>query len=100
MILSDFDNTAVGTELGDIGRLRQIAAKFCPEEIREEVKPIVPDGIDELNLSDLEKGFLDLINGGSGFPSVDYSSAWNDQQQVPDDTDTILATKTNWTNSI
>lgn len=96
MIPSQSDNTLIGTELGDIGRLRQIAAKFCPEEIREEIKTLVPDGIDELNLSDLEKGFLDLINGGSGFPSVDYSSASNDQQQVPDDTDTILATKTNW----
>ena len=50
MIPSQSDNTLIGTELGDIGRLRQIAAKFCPEEIREEVKPLVPDGIDELNL--------------------------------------------------
>ncbi len=70
MIPIEFDNTLVGTELGDIGRLRQIASKFCPEEIRQEVRPFIPEETDELNLEDLEKGFRRLLEGGDGFPDV------------------------------
>ena len=67
MIASEFDNTFVGTELGDIGRLRQIAQKFCPDEIRQEVQPLIPPGTDELNFADLERGFMQLLSGGSGY---------------------------------
>lgn len=70
MIPSIFDNTLVGTELGDIGRLRQIASKFCPEEVKQEVRPFLPEETDELNLQDLEEGFQRLLNGGDGFPSL------------------------------
>lgn len=70
MITTGFDDTFAGSELGDIGRLRQIASKFCPEEIRSEVQPLVPPGIDELNLTELEAGFRQLLQGGSGFPDV------------------------------
>lgn len=70
MIPTEFDNTLVGTELGDIGRLRQIASRFCPEEIRQEVQPFVPAGTDELNLTELEEGFRRLLAGGDGFPAL------------------------------
>ncbi len=70
MLPSELDNTLVGSELGDVGRLRQIAAKFCPEEIQQQTRQIVPDEVDALNFSDLEAQFLELIRGGSGFPSV------------------------------
>ncbi len=68
--MTSLDNTIVGTELGDVGRLRQIASKFCPEEIKKDVQPNIPDGFDELNLTDLEAGFRELLSGGSGFPAV------------------------------
>ncbi len=70
MIPTEFDNTLVGTELGDVGRLRQIAQRVCPDELRQEVQPLVPDGVDELNLTDLEEGFRRLISGGDGFPEL------------------------------
>ncbi len=70
MVLSELDNTFVGSELGDVGRLRQIASRLCPEEIRKEVRPLVPDEIDSLNLTDLKASFEKLLNGQSGFPDV------------------------------
>lgn len=70
MIPSEFDNALVGTELGDIGRLRQIASRFCPEEIRQEVSPLIPVHTDELNLTELEEGFRRLLAGGNGFPAL------------------------------
>ena len=56
----DFDNTLVGTELGDIRRLRQIAQKFCPEELKREVQPQVPEDFDVLNLDSLKDEFMRL----------------------------------------
>lgn len=79
MIPSEFDNTLVGTELGDIGRLRQIASRFCPEEIRQEVAPWIPEGTDELNLADLEQGFLQLLRGGDGFPQLHAGALGTEQ---------------------
>ncbi len=80
MLTPEFDNTFAGSELGDIGRLRQIASKFCPEEIADKVRPLVPDEIDTLNLSDLEAGFMRLLQGGSGFPDVPRPS--DDKSEV------------------
>jgi cysteine desulfurase/selenocysteine lyase len=77
MITSEFDNTLVGTELGDIGRLRQIASKFCPEEVKSEVRPMIPDGTDELNLTDLKDGFMRLLSGGEPFPELNYRSDYS-----------------------
>jgi cysteine desulfurase/selenocysteine lyase len=77
MITSEFDNNLVGTELGDIGRLRQIASKFCTEEIKSEVRPMIPDGTDELNLSDLKDGFMKLLNGGEPFPELNFRSEYS-----------------------
>ncbi len=76
MILSELDNTFTGTELGDIGRLRQIASKYCPEEIKQEVRPLIPDGTDELNLDELEQGFRRLLEGGDGSPSLPLGESW------------------------
>lgn len=75
MIQTEFDNILVGTELGDIGRLRQIVSKFCPEEIKKETRSYVPDGTDELNLDELERGFRRLLEGGNGFEDISYPSA-------------------------
>ena len=55
--ISDFDN---------IGQLRQIASRFCPEELQSVARTVVPDEVDGLNLADLEAGFLSLLQGGSG----------------------------------
>ncbi len=74
MTPTNFNSFLIGNELGDIGRLRQIATKFCPEEVKREVKAYIPDGVDELNLSELKEGFNRLIAGGDPFPSVDAKS--------------------------
>ncbi len=63
-------NTLVGTELGDVGRLRQIASRLCPDEIRKEVRPLIPDEVDALDLTDLRDSFQRLLNGQDGFPDV------------------------------
>lgn len=74
MIPTEFDNTLVGTELGDIGRLRQIASKFCPDDIKTEIREFVPQGTDELNLNELKDGFGRLLAGGDAFPPVNRES--------------------------
>lgn len=72
----DFDNTLVGTELGDIGRLRQIAQKFCPEDLKSEVQPNVPEDFDVLNLDGLKDEFLKLAAPSTsltpGFPPASH----------------------------
>ncbi|MGN0282300.1 MAG: aminotransferase class V-fold PLP-dependent enzyme, partial [Prevotella sp.] len=60
--MHDFDNINVATELGDIGRLRQIAQKFCPEELKNEVQPHVPEDFDVLNLDSLKDEFLQMAS--------------------------------------
>ncbi len=54
----------------DIGQLRQIASRFCPEELQSVSRQVVPDEVDVLNLKELEDGFLRLLQGESGFPDV------------------------------
>ncbi len=71
MVLSELDNTLpTASSLGDVGRLRQIASRLCPEEIRREVRPLIPDEVDALNLSDLKASFEQLLQGRSGFPDL------------------------------
>ena len=53
-----------------IGELRQIASRLCPEELQHEARTVIPDEVDQLNLKELEEGFLLLLQGGSGFPDV------------------------------
>lgn len=58
--------------IGDIGELRRIASKYCPEELRQESRKYVPDEVDKLDLSDLEAGFLRILQGGEGFDPVPF----------------------------
>ena len=56
--------------------LRDLAAKYCPEEAREIRQSILPD--ESLNLEELEAGFRQLFAGGSGFPDVPYQGRGDD----------------------
>ena len=56
--------------------LRDLAAKYCPEEAREIRQNILPD--ESLNLEELEAGFRQLLAGGSGFPDVPYQGGGDD----------------------
>lgn len=49
----------------DIAALRAIAQKYCPEEVKSVVSPIVPSEIDEFNFSEIEKEFTSLLHGGA-----------------------------------
>lgn len=64
---NSLENLYVGTDFGDIGHLRQIASKFCPDEIRQEVAPFVPNGIDDIDLSRLEHEFMSFVSGRNGW---------------------------------
>ena len=59
-----------GLAEGSIGQLRQIASRFCPEELQTVARTVIPDEADALSLKDLEEGFLRLLRGGNGFPEV------------------------------
>lgn len=77
MIPTEFDHTFVGTEWGDIGRLRSIASGFCSEELAHETPPCILEETDgRLNLEELELGFLRMLNGDDGFPAVTPSQQW------------------------
>ena len=54
----------------DIGQLRQIASRFCPEELKSVARQVIPDEFDAINLKQLESEFLALTQGGSGISSV------------------------------
>mgnify|MGYP003289957179 CR=1 FL=1 len=69
-----------GTEAGDIGHLRQIAGRFCPDEVRQEVSQIVLDEVDAINLKALEEGFLRLLQGRNGFPNEGIPTIGNEQR--------------------
>ena len=56
--------------------LRDLAAKYCPEEAREIRQSVLPD--ESLNLEELEAGFRQLLAGGSGFPDVPYQGRGDD----------------------
>lgn len=73
MIPSAIPNIGIEVELGDVGRLRQIASHLCADEIRQDVQPLIPSETDEVNLSDLKEGFLRLLAGGDGFPLLHAS---------------------------
>jgi cysteine desulfurase/selenocysteine lyase len=53
------DNANIGGEWADIGRLRQIAGGFCPDEIREVVSEVIPD---DINLESVYASFAQLQN--------------------------------------
>ena len=60
-------NSINGYGLEDPGfaLLREVAQKYCPEELQAERKAVLPD--ESLNLSGLEAGFMQLLAGGSGY---------------------------------
>ena len=87
----DFDNTLVGTELGDIGRLRQIAQRFCPEELKREVQPNVPEDFDVLNLDGIKDEFLKLAAPStsltSGYPLTSHTAPLTSEYPISTDQD-------------
>ena len=55
---------------GSLAMLKEIAQRYCPEELQAERKAILPD--EQLNLSELEAGFRQLLAGGSGYGELPY----------------------------
>lgn len=66
--MTELDNIFIGTEAADLGRLRQMAQRLCPEEARQEASTIMPD--EEPDLTEIERSFMSLLNGGDGFPAL------------------------------
>ena len=50
--------------------LRQVAQKYCPEELQAERQAVLPD--ETLNLTELETAFNALLAGGSGYGDLPY----------------------------
>ncbi|MBO7109353.1 MAG: hypothetical protein J6V97_04595, partial [Prevotella sp.] len=50
--------------------LREVAQKYCPEEVREARQSVLPD--EALNLTALEAGFKQLLGGGNGYADLPY----------------------------
>ena len=50
--------------------LRQVAQKYCPEELQAERQEVIPD--EALNLTELETAFNALLAGGSGYGELPY----------------------------
>ena len=59
-----------GIEDPGFALLREVAQKYCPEELQAERKAILPD--ESLNLTELEAGFNQLLAGGSGYGELPY----------------------------
>ena len=55
---------------GSLALLKEIALKYCPEELQAERKAMLPD--EQLNLSEIEAGFKQLLAGGSGYGELPY----------------------------
>ena len=64
---------------GSLALLKEIAQKYCPEELQAERKAVLPD--EQLNLSELEAGFKQLLAGGSGYGDLPELGA--DQEGLP-----------------
>ena len=50
---------------GSLALLRELAQKYCPEDLQTERKAVLPD--ESLNLTELEADFKQLLAGGSGY---------------------------------
>ena len=58
----------------DIGQLRQIASRFCPEELKSVVRQVIPDEFDAINLKQLESDHLIIRTEYPQIPpKVEYS---------------------------
>ena len=55
---------------GALTLLRDLARKYCPEEVREVRQSVFPD--EDLHLEELEAGFRQLLAGGSGYADLPY----------------------------
>jgi len=59
-----------GIEDPGFALLREVASKYCPEEVREVRQSVLPD--EALKLTELETGFKQLLAGGSGYADLPY----------------------------
>ncbi len=50
--------------------LKEVAQKYCPEELQTVRKSFLPD--EKLNLSELQAGFRQLLSGGGGYAALPY----------------------------
>ena len=50
---------------GSLALLKELAQKYCPEELQAERQAVLPD--ESLNLTELEAGFKQLLAGSSGY---------------------------------
>ena len=71
MLMIDIQNiNGYGIDSGSFALLKEIAQKYCPEELQVERQEIIPD--DTLNLTELETSFNALLAGGSGYGELPY----------------------------
>lgn len=61
---------APSSDGGVLGQLKTLARKYCPEELSDARREVLPD--DELHLEELEAGFQALLSGASPFPDLPY----------------------------
>ena len=59
-----------GIEDGTLSLLKEIAQKYCPEEVQELRKDIIPDEI--LHLDHIKVDFDQLLTGGSSYSDLPY----------------------------
>ena len=50
--------------------LKEVAGKYCPEEVKEIRRGVIPD--ESLNLENLEKEFMALLAGGDPYQPLPY----------------------------
>ena len=73
MCMIDIQNiNNYGLEDPTFALFRQIAQKYCPEEVREVRQSVLPDEV--INFTELEAGFKQLLVGGSGYADLPYFS--------------------------
>lgn len=85
----ELGHLSVGPGLDDIGALRQLAARLCPGEAGPQVAASLLAEAEKIDFTELEKGFLQLLKGGSGFPGVRAALS-----QTPGDREWSTATGT------
>ena len=63
-----FAYTQVPQDDSALQRLKEVAQRYCPDEVRAERQTVLPD--EELHLEELEAGFKALLAGGNPFPEI------------------------------
>ena len=70
-LMIDIQNVnGYGLDDGLLATLKDIAQKYCPEEVQKVRQNILPD--ESLNLTALEATFSQLLAGGSGYGELPY----------------------------